>query len=498
MQAPLETRSSSDAAQTDTARAVAEKPVIADNRREAVAQRKLSETMNNSPRVLQQRASSDAVQNRRPVVAQREEKTNDTGLPNQLKSGIESLSGMSMDHVKVHYNSDKPAQLQAHAYAQGSEIYLGAGQERHLPHEAWHVVQQAQGRVRPTFQMKSRAVNDDPSLEGEADVMGKKAAQFNGEYNAPSLVAEKRAAAVTVQRITGFVALPQANANLVQRVTCQLLSDEQKENLFAHARERQQREFGPTWKECENKLNELVERFKGKDKPKELLNAQAEFNTWLAGEVKNKALASSASASAASPARIEDGTALGLAPTSAAASASASNAASASASDYVPESAAMEGHEEQFSSSVKNSRAKPEKFSIAGFRNRPRDPGESEQKHDPDLNYGAVIRKNIHRPMAAAASAPSGSSARRKAAVDRVRAWNPATGHSGHTALDLTADDIKKIVKFFNRLGKYTVFVGPGTETYAGTMQVKIAHNYEKDGAKQSTYHITVDPNAVP
>lgn len=104
---------------------------------------------------------------------------NNTGLPDNLKSGIENLSGMSMDHVKVHYNSDKPAQLQAHAYAQGSEIHVAPGQEQHLPHEAWHVVQQAQGRVKPTMQMKGDLqVNDDVGLESEADVMGGKALQM--------------------------------------------------------------------------------------------------------------------------------------------------------------------------------------------------------------------------------------------------------------------------------------------------------------------------------
>ncbi len=100
----------------------------------------------------------------------------DTGLPPQLKAGIESMSGMSMDHVNVHYNSDRPAQLNAHAYAQGSDIHVAPGQEQHLPHEAWHVVQQAQGRVQPTTQRKeSTPVNDDPGLESEADVMGAKA-----------------------------------------------------------------------------------------------------------------------------------------------------------------------------------------------------------------------------------------------------------------------------------------------------------------------------------
>ena len=109
---------------------------------------------------------------------------NNTGLPDNLKSGIESLSGYSMDDVKVHRNSDKPAQLQAHAYAQGTDIHLGPGQEKHLPHEAWHVVQQKQGRVKPTKQLKSKVnVNDDAGLEKEADVMGAKAAiQFNHEH----------------------------------------------------------------------------------------------------------------------------------------------------------------------------------------------------------------------------------------------------------------------------------------------------------------------------
>lgn len=105
-------------------------------------------------------------------------KKNNTGLPDQLKTGIEHLSGYSMDDVQVHFNSSKPAQLQAHAYAQGTDIHLGPGQERHLPHEAWHVVQQKQGRVRPTMQLKGKVdVNDDAGLEREADVMGEEARQ---------------------------------------------------------------------------------------------------------------------------------------------------------------------------------------------------------------------------------------------------------------------------------------------------------------------------------
>ena len=108
-----------------------------------------------------------------------QQKRNTTGLPDVLKSGIEQLSGYAMDDVKVHYNSDKPAQLQAHAYAQGTQIHLATGQEKHLAHEAWHVVQQKQGRVQPTTQLKEKVnINDDTSLEKEADVMGAKALQL--------------------------------------------------------------------------------------------------------------------------------------------------------------------------------------------------------------------------------------------------------------------------------------------------------------------------------
>ncbi|TCC90345.1 DUF4157 domain-containing protein [Pedobacter frigiditerrae] len=104
-------------------------------------------------------------------------KPNKTSLPDNLKAGIENLSGHDMDDVKVHYNSAQPSQLDAHAYAQGAEIHIAKGQEKHLPHEAWQVVQQKQGRVTPTIQLKDVAVNDDKGLEKEADVMGASALQ---------------------------------------------------------------------------------------------------------------------------------------------------------------------------------------------------------------------------------------------------------------------------------------------------------------------------------
>lgn len=104
-----------------------------------------------------------------------QQKPNNTGLPDNLKAGVESLSGFSMDDVKVHYNSSQPATVQALAYTQGTDIHVAPGQEKHLPHEAWHVAQQLAGRVEPTTEVGGMPVNDNIGLEHEADVMGARA-----------------------------------------------------------------------------------------------------------------------------------------------------------------------------------------------------------------------------------------------------------------------------------------------------------------------------------
>ena len=113
-----------------------------------------------------------------------QKKENKTGLPDKLKAGMENNSGMPLDDVKVHRNSEKPAQLQAHAYAQGTDIHLGPGQEKHLPHELGHVVQQKQGIVKPTTQQNGAAINDDKGLEKNADTLGAKALQPTAQLKA--------------------------------------------------------------------------------------------------------------------------------------------------------------------------------------------------------------------------------------------------------------------------------------------------------------------------
>jgi hypothetical protein len=142
--------------------AVSQRLVVVDRRPLAVAQRRLNELISLSPSAFKLQAI--------------QRKVNNTGLPDALKAGIEHLSGIAMDDVQVHRNSSAPSAVMAHAYTQGSHVYLAPGQDRHLPHEAWHVVQQKQGRVKPTLHMQGKVpINDDPALEREADRMGAKA-----------------------------------------------------------------------------------------------------------------------------------------------------------------------------------------------------------------------------------------------------------------------------------------------------------------------------------
>ena len=109
---------------------------------------------------------------------------NSKPLPEDLKEGVEQLSGQDMSDVKVNYNSNKPQQLDAHAYANGNEIEIAPGQEKHLPHEAWHVVQQKQNKVKPTDKTKSgELINDEQLLEDESDRMGNKALEYSSPIN---------------------------------------------------------------------------------------------------------------------------------------------------------------------------------------------------------------------------------------------------------------------------------------------------------------------------
>ena len=151
-----------------------------------------------------------ALSSESPQQAALQKKENKTGLPDQLKSGMESLSGVSLDGVNVHHNSTKPAEVGAHAYAQGTDIHVAPGQMKHLPHEAWHVVQQAQGRVKPTSSVAGMMLNDSPALEKEADIMGARSLQMKVEAQADRQTKAIDAVAQICQRLEGddLVELP--------------------------------------------------------------------------------------------------------------------------------------------------------------------------------------------------------------------------------------------------------------------------------------------------
>lgn len=171
---------------------------LLDRRTDSTAQASLTAAIDNSSTVVAQRMDIDSVlgdtlqqqsledEEEEPLqgklapgagdaVQRQKIPSNKTGLPDELKHGIEALSGIDISDVRVHHNSSKPAQLNAAAYTQGTDVHVAPGQEHHLPHEAWHAVQQKQGRVRATGSIAGKPLNDNLELEREADKMGAQA-----------------------------------------------------------------------------------------------------------------------------------------------------------------------------------------------------------------------------------------------------------------------------------------------------------------------------------
>lgn len=98
---------------------------------------------------------------------------NRTGIPMELKERMEQSTGVSLDYVRVNYNSSRPARLGALAYTMGNQVEIGPGQERHLPHELGHVIQQKLGIVRANARYPNGIpLNTDVRLERQADEIG--------------------------------------------------------------------------------------------------------------------------------------------------------------------------------------------------------------------------------------------------------------------------------------------------------------------------------------
>ena len=103
-------------------------------------------------------------------------------LPERLRWVLEQLSGYDLRDVRVYRASPLPARVGARAFALGTDIHLSIKAEDALEHEAWHVVQQKQGRVRATRtvsledpQLGVTGLNADELLEREAEAMGRMA-----------------------------------------------------------------------------------------------------------------------------------------------------------------------------------------------------------------------------------------------------------------------------------------------------------------------------------
>lgn len=105
----------------------------------------------------------------------------ESDLGSELVGGFAASTGHDLSDVKVHRNSEEPGKVGAHAYAQGNDIHLGPGQEKHLPHEAGHIVQQREGRVKANTEVNGVQVNDDKGLESEADKIGENAVQMQAQ-----------------------------------------------------------------------------------------------------------------------------------------------------------------------------------------------------------------------------------------------------------------------------------------------------------------------------
>ena len=106
---------------------------------------------------------------------------------------MENALGMDFSTVRIH--QDVTAErIGARAFAQGPDIYFAPGAYRPydragqalLGHELQHVRQQAEGRVRATRQFAGLHLNEDHSLEAEADRLGVFAARGGISHEAVS------------------------------------------------------------------------------------------------------------------------------------------------------------------------------------------------------------------------------------------------------------------------------------------------------------------------
>lgn len=115
-------------------------------------------------------------------------KSKNNALPPQLQQNLESSMQQDFSGVEIHKDSERARELNALAFAEGEAIHFAPGQfdpgstegKNLIGHEFAHVAQQRDGSVQPTNVMHDgTALNDDKSLEHDADKRGENAAAGN-------------------------------------------------------------------------------------------------------------------------------------------------------------------------------------------------------------------------------------------------------------------------------------------------------------------------------
>jgi hypothetical protein len=138
-------------------------------------------------------------------------------LPKEVQVKLENSFGQDFSNVSIQKNSNRATELNARAFTQGEQIHFAPGEfntntnvgRNLLGHEITHVVQQRSGVVKPTSMIsKGIEINENKSLEQEADILGRKT--FNGETssNYRSLGLDLR---------NSFRSAIQAKSNVIQR-----------------------------------------------------------------------------------------------------------------------------------------------------------------------------------------------------------------------------------------------------------------------------------------
>ena len=156
---------------------------IEDNRPESLQMKALQELANASSQVAGMKTvQTMAHQYAAPQLPVQEKSEPPLSPEGKLIRATQEISQSPLA-PKIVYNSPEPEKINAHAFTQGDTIHVGRGQEKHLPHELGHVVQQAiPDYVRPTMQFNGVNINDNLALESEADTLGERIVEMSRKF----------------------------------------------------------------------------------------------------------------------------------------------------------------------------------------------------------------------------------------------------------------------------------------------------------------------------